>query len=75
MNYKELGEFIKSERHKLQLTQTDLAKLTGVTDRTIKSIEAGMKTHINTLRKVVKLLGHEVKMDIQVVFEIEKPEK
>ncbi|MEZ4886763.1 MAG: helix-turn-helix domain-containing protein [Chitinophagales bacterium] len=72
MNYKDLGEFVKSERKKHDFTQADLAKLSDVTDRTIKNIEAGIKTHINTLRKVMKVLGYKVDMTTQIVFSIKK---
>ena len=72
MNYNDLGEFIKLERKKHDFTQTDLAKLSGVTDRTIKNIEAGLKTHINTLRKVMKILGYKIEMTTQIIFNVEK---
>ena len=60
MDYNKIGELVKTERKKLQLTQAGLAKLTEVSVTTIKSIEKGKKVYLETLKKVLNLFGYDI---------------
>ncbi len=72
MNYKELGIFIRQARKDQKLTQKAFAKMAGISARSMLSIELGEKTHTNTLKKVMDLLGYDIKITTQIVIEIDK---
>lgn len=58
MNYKELGEIIKSRRKSLNVTQPTLALLAGVGLNTLVAIERGNgNPKIQTLLAVLDTLG------------------
>ena len=69
MTYQELGIFIKTERRKLKLTQGELAQLTEVSERTIRTIEKGERTQDNNLEKVLKILGYKPILNISIFLE------
>jgi DNA-binding XRE family transcriptional regulator len=55
---KTLGESIKRKRHQLGYRQADLAELCGITDRTLREVEAGSgKPKIETWFKLGQVLG------------------
>lgn len=70
MNYKELGIFIRLKRKDLKLTQKQFAKKAGISTRSMLSIELGEKTHENTLKKVLDLLGYNVTITTQIIIEV-----
>ncbi len=43
-NLEQLGQSITSRRQQLRLTQTDLAAIVGLSDRTVRGIEQGKDT-------------------------------
>lgn len=64
--YMEIQEMIKQRRLVLGITQQDLADFSGTGLRTIRQIEAGKgNPSINTLRKIVDVLGLEIEIKIK----------
>ncbi len=64
-NYLEIIKTIKLRRKHLGINQTDLAEISGVSLRTIKSIESNNgNPNILTLLKILETLGME--MDIKI---------
>lgn len=66
MTYQELGQFIKQERKKLNLTQQGLAKLSDISLRTLQIIEAGGHVYFRNLEKVMDILGYNINQTVQV---------
>ena len=65
-----LGKQISERRKKLRLTQEDLAEISGVSPRTINSIELGKANpSINVLNKMVKPIGFVVTLSERVTYE------
>ena len=65
-----LGKQISERRKKLRLTQEDLAEISGVSPRTINSIELGKANpSINVLNKMVKPIGFVVTLSERVTHE------
>lgn len=63
---KELAKMVRSRRGYLKYTQTDIAELTGLTDRTIRAIESGGGgTAIQSWAKILDVLGLELKVQIK----------
>ena len=63
---KELAKIVRSRRDYLKYTQTDIAELTGLTDRTIRAIESGVGgTAIQSWAKILDVLGLELKVQIK----------
>ncbi|MDN3652319.1 helix-turn-helix domain-containing protein [Thalassotalea ponticola] len=62
-NSKELADYIKMQRKKLQRTQTDVAQHVGLKQKTISAIENSAGTsRIDTLFKVANELGLSVEL-------------
>ncbi|MCG8475913.1 MAG: helix-turn-helix domain-containing protein [Cytophagales bacterium] len=60
---KELIQMIKTRREMLQVTQEDLADLSGVGLRTLKQLESGKgNPTVHTLEKLSDVLGLELKL-------------
>jgi|LAHU01.1.fsa_nt_gb y4mF family transcriptional regulator len=58
MPIKKIGKQIQERRKVLQITQADLAEISGVSLRTVKAIEAGdANPTIDILNRVLKPLG------------------
>ena len=58
MDYKRLGERIREERHKLGLTQAQLAEAVDISDTYMGSIERGERSlTLDTLVRLVNRLG------------------
>ena len=66
MTYQELGQFIKEERKKLQLTQKELAQLTNISERTIREIETGNQIHSNNITGILKIFGWELNIEYTI---------
>ena len=65
-----LGKQISERRKKLRLTQEDLAEISGVSPRTINSVELGKANlSINVLNKMVKPIGFVVTLSERVTHE------
>lgn len=65
-NLKDLANTIRNRRALLKYTQTDMAELTGLTDRTIRSIENGEhSTTVESWLKVLDVLGLEMKIQFK----------
>ena len=61
MDYKKLGERIRTERLRLKLTQTQLAENAGISDTYMGAIERGERSLIlDTLVRLVNRLGGTV---------------
>ena len=65
-----LGKQISERRKKLCLSQEDLAEISGVSTRTINSVELGKANpSINVLSKMIKPLGFVVTLSERVTHE------
>lgn len=65
-----LGKQISERRKKLCLSQEDLAEISGVSPRTINSVELGKANpSINVLNKMVKPIGFVVTLSERVTHE------
>lgn len=59
-------EKIKNRRKELNLTQSDLAGISGIGLRTIKEIESGTgNPEFKTIEKMLKILGLEIEIKIK----------
>lgn len=66
MNNQQIGTIIKERRDYLNLTQKDVAEMAGITFKSISEIELGIRNpSINTLNKVLDLLGLELSVKIK----------
>ena len=67
-NMKDLANIIRNRRGILNYTQMDMAELTGLTDRTIRSIETGEhSTSIASWLKVLNVLGLEMRIHFKPI--------
>jgi putative transcriptional regulator len=63
---KEIADKIKRRRKSLNYTQADLAELTGISLRTIRSIEKGAgSTNILSWLKILDVLGLEMRIQFK----------
>ena len=68
MDKKDIANFIKQRRKQLEITQEDLALLSGISTRKLSDIEtAKADTTIDTLNKVCNTLGVEIVLKIKGV--------
>jgi transcriptional regulator with XRE-family HTH domain len=66
MSLKEIGEILKHRRQLLKLRQEDVAEISGVTIRSLHSIEQGRgNPSFATLEKIASVLGMEVKIEVK----------
>ncbi|MCL9980133.1 MAG: helix-turn-helix transcriptional regulator [Bacteroidia bacterium] len=66
MHFSELVSTIKKRREALQVTQEDLAEISGVGLRTLKQFERGKgNPTLSTLQKISDVLGMEVCLKIK----------
>ena len=60
-NINNISSFVKESRKKVNLTQPELSKLSGVGLRFVKELEAGKETvQVNKVNQVLKLFGHKL---------------
>lgn len=65
MNKKEIGKAIVERRDTLNITQTRLAKLSGVSVHTLSNLETGEgNATLDTLVRVAQTIGYEVKVGL-----------
>lgn len=70
MNQVEIGQLIQQRRIGLSLKQEDLAEMTGITTKTIYSIENGKgNPSISSLSKLFEVLGLEMMVQVKIVGE------
>ena len=68
MDKKQIATYIKKRRKQLDITQQDLALLSGVSTRKLSDIETSNgATTVDTLNKVCDILGVEVVLKIKGV--------
>lgn len=61
MHYKIIAKLVRDKKKCLNITQNDLAEITGIGLRTIKNIESGKgNPTLNTLNKIFEALGMEL---------------
>ena len=66
MHPDKLGKTIKNRREILAITQMDLAELSGMGLRTLKTIENGKSNPtLETLNKLMDVLGLELSIDVR----------
>jgi len=66
MHFEELIKTIKERREALQVTQDDLAKLSGVGLRTLKLFESGKgNPTLLTVKKLAEVLGMEICLKVK----------
>jgi len=68
MDKRQIATFIKKRRKQLEITQQDLALLSGISTRKLSDIETSHgTTTIDTLNKVCDILGVEIVLKIKGV--------
>ena len=60
-----IGSLIRDRRGALKYTQNDLSELSGVAERTIRSIEGGRNTNLTNMTKILQVLGLELTVQIK----------
>ncbi len=67
-NFIGIAKRIKERREQLFYTQADLAELTGISTRTIRSIEKGeSSTSISHWHKILDALGLQMKIEFKTM--------
>ena len=69
----ELGNRIKQYRINSQITQAELAKMTGISLRNIVRIEKGEDTQIKNIIKILSALHLQNNLDLLIPDESERP--
>lgn len=64
-DFRKIGESVRSRRESLGYTQNDVSEISGVAERTIRSIEGGENTNLSNLVKVMDVLGLELTVQIK----------
>ncbi|MFN5641225.1 MAG: helix-turn-helix domain-containing protein [Sphingobacteriales bacterium] len=62
-----IGKQIRQRRESLKFTQHDVSEISGVAERTIRSIENGVNTNLSNLLKVINVLGLSLTVDIKQI--------
>jgi transcriptional regulator with XRE-family HTH domain len=66
MNNQQIGKIIQERRDYLNLTQKDVAEMSGITFKSISEIELGIRNpSINTLKSILDVLGLELSVQIK----------
>lgn len=60
-----IGSQIRERRELLKYTQNDLSELSGVAERTIRSIEGGKNTNLANMTRILQVLGLELIVQIK----------
>jgi transcriptional regulator with XRE-family HTH domain len=69
MNTHEIGKIIQERRDFLNLTQKDIAEISGITFKSISEIELGIRNpSVNTLNKILEVLGLELSVQIKSMY-------
>ena len=65
MNIKQIGTTLRERRKLLNVTQEDLADISGVSERTVRDIEKGLANpELESLMKLCEVLGLEVSVKV-----------
>lgn len=65
MDKKELGNSIRERRKFLKITQEDLADISGISERTLRSIEKGeANPELDSLLKICEVLGLSIGINV-----------
>lgn len=65
MDKKALGNSIRERRKFLKITQEDLADISGISERTLRSIEKGeANPEFNSLLKICDVLGLSIDINV-----------
>jgi y4mF family transcriptional regulator len=65
MDKKELGNSIRERRKFLKITQEDLADISGISERTLRSIEKGeANPELDSLLKICEVLGLSIDINV-----------
>ena len=75
MEQKEFGRRLQAVRHKLGLTQSEVAENVGVGFLTISRMERGDRVSSSTLMKVLNLYSPAVSLNALFAFEVLKKQK
>jgi transcriptional regulator with XRE-family HTH domain len=68
MHLTDIISSIKKRREELNITQEDLAELSGIGLRTLKGLESGKSNPtLETLTKIADVLGMEVRLEVKKV--------
>lgn len=66
MNNQQIGKIVQERRDYLNLTQKDVAEMSGITFKSISEIELGRRNpSINTLNRVLDVLGLMLSVQIK----------
>lgn len=65
LNFSKIGDLVRKRRESLDYTQNDVSEISGVAERTIRSIEGGENTNLSNLVKVMDVLGLELTVQIK----------
>jgi len=65
LNFLSIGESVRKRREDLGYTQNDVSEISGVAERTIRSIEGGENSNLSNLVKVMDVLGLELSVQIK----------
>lgn len=66
MHFKHIEDKVKARREVLNVTQEQLAEISGVGLRTLKQFESGKgNPTLQTLQKLANALGMEVKLEVK----------
>jgi transcriptional regulator with XRE-family HTH domain len=66
MNNQQIGKIVQERRDYLNLTQKDVAEMSGITFKSISEIELGRRNpSINTLNRVLDVLGLIISVQIK----------
>ena len=69
MSTHEIGKIIQERRDFLNLTQKDIAEISGITFKSISEIELGIRNpSVNTLNKILEVLGLELSVQIKSMY-------
>lgn len=69
MNNHEIGKIIQERRDFLNLTQKDIAEISGITFKSISEIELGKRNpSVNTLNKILEVLGLELTVQMKSMY-------
>ena len=63
----QIGKQIRQRRESLNYTQNDVSEISGVAERTIRSIETGVNTNMANLLKVLTVLGLSLSVQIKQI--------
>ncbi|HLO82552.1 MAG TPA: helix-turn-helix transcriptional regulator [Chitinophagaceae bacterium] len=65
IEFRSIGESVRKRRETLGYTQNDVSEISGVAERTIRSIEGGENSNLSNLVKVMAVLGLELTVQIK----------